>query len=166
MHIKISRWCPSRVYFISGQKLPHSGNAGLVLYVEYTQPTGNVNETKTVSAKQGEAFLFPCTIHTLLFTPRSQMQILSKTLLGVGSKHTVKSSSTYRWEAGTWSKPCCPSAESLLSACLLASAWRARLSLLALPQMWTLCCLCISWVAGEQRGQGESAQRSREVAPR
>lgn len=35
----------------------------------------------------------------------------------------------------------------------------------ALPQMRTLCCFCISWVAGEQRGRGESDQRSRGVAP-
>ena len=71
---KISRWCPSCLYFISGQKLPPSGNAGLVLSVEYTQRTDNINEMKKASAKQGEAFLFPCKVHTLLLMPCSQLQ--------------------------------------------------------------------------------------------
>lgn len=60
MCIKLSRWCPGCVYFICRQKLPHSDNAGLVLYVEYVLPTYNVNEMKQVSAKQGVEYIFSC----------------------------------------------------------------------------------------------------------
>lgn len=42
----ISRWCPTCMHFVSGQKLPHSGNAGLGLCVEYVLPTYNVNKMK------------------------------------------------------------------------------------------------------------------------